>query len=361
MRLPKAQRGAWLGWFTPLIVLLVLTTGAVAAPDGIALVIGNDAGVVPSTHADCRRTARSVRERLQAKGFVVDLVLDGSAVALRTALDDLAAHLADAPPGPALIYVCAAAVMQGPHLFVLPPPAPDGIVHAETDGLVVQVLANALAGKEATVFAELALPPGSGTASVAALQRVRLPTSVHLATTLGDAVGVLGIGIAGGAIPVDQSWPAVVQAMRSQHHSTGTRIAWRPDAPPPPPLSPPAPHPPPGPPSAPPPPPALAAPPPQPAGRTPAPNTHRGAYRPARQRREVAAGNADARLARLQAAMWQEGLYDGPQDGRMNPRMQAAIGRFQSRLHEPATGVLTQSQVVRLLNPLPPNAPESVR
>jgi hypothetical protein len=60
---------------------------------------------------------------------------------------------------------------------------------------------------------------------------------------------------------------------------------------------------------------------------------------------------ASNRVARLQNALAAQGVYSGPTDGVLNDRTQTAIRTYQSHLGEAPTGVLTQTQIIRLLNP----------
>jgi peptidoglycan hydrolase-like protein with peptidoglycan-binding domain len=57
---------------------------------------------------------------------------------------------------------------------------------------------------------------------------------------------------------------------------------------------------------------------------------------------------------RIQNALAQQGAFSGPADGLMNKHTLAAICDYQTRLGDPPTGVLTQKEIVRLLNPTGP-------
>jgi hypothetical protein len=58
----------------------------------------------------------------------------------------------------------------------------------------------------------------------------------------------------------------------------------------------------------------------------------------------------DDRIWRLQAALTRRGFYRGPLDGRASLVTLQAIRGYQASLRDPATGVLTQIEIVRLLN-----------
>jgi peptidoglycan hydrolase-like protein with peptidoglycan-binding domain len=59
---------------------------------------------------------------------------------------------------------------------------------------------------------------------------------------------------------------------------------------------------------------------------------------------------ADDRIWRLQAALARRGFYRGPLDGLASPRTVQAIRGYQLSLRDPPSGVLTQIEIVRLLN-----------
>jgi peptidoglycan hydrolase-like protein with peptidoglycan-binding domain len=58
----------------------------------------------------------------------------------------------------------------------------------------------------------------------------------------------------------------------------------------------------------------------------------------------------DDRIWRLQAALARRGFYRGPLDGLASPRTIQAIRGYQLSLRDPPSGVLTQIEIVRLLN-----------
>ena len=74
----------------------------------------------------------------------------------------------------------------------------------------------------------------------------------------------------------------------------------------------------------------------------------------ARARRRVAsrerphAGNP--RVARLQDALTRLGYYHGPASGELDGATLDAIRTFQRKLGDPPTGVMTATEVIRLLN-----------
>ena len=201
-----------------------LAAPAQAASVGAALVIGTDVYAGQSRHTACDTVAQYVGNRLRAHGFAVQVLLDAPSVALRSALDGMAAQLGGALPGQTLIYVCATGLMDGPRLFVLPADADlQAAVQPETQGVVMQALLNVLAGTGGAVIADLGLaepdaaPHGaSGIEAAQALLRARLPHGVHLAleSDTTSAVGTLGRALAGDAVPLDAGWGAMAVSLR---------------------------------------------------------------------------------------------------------------------------------------------------
>lgn len=353
----------------PVLLLAGLSAPARAATTGIALVIGTDLYAGQPQHTACEQTAHDVRNRLRQQGFTVEELPNASAVTLRSAIDNLATQLNGAPSGTTLIYVCAAAALDGQRLFVLPADADlRGTIRPQTDGVVMQALLNALAGTGGAVYADLGVPGGTGLEAARTLLRDRLPPGLHLAlaTDSGPALGALGQALAGTTVPLDASWTQLAGVLQPKPHSGGTSRLLLPT-----PAAPAAA------------PPSAAAPaipasadaarpagteaaaPPSSNTSTPAaeaskasptagplalhaqPHRHPDTDRPTPL--------ASRRTLRIQAAMARQGAFSGPLDGVMDKRTLTAIRSYQAGLGDQATGVLTQPEIVRLLNPTDPS------
>lgn len=355
------------------LLLAGLSAPARAATTGIALVIGTDLYAGQPQHTACEQTAHDVRNRLRQQGFTVEELSNASAVGLRSALDSLATQLNGAPSGTTLIYVCAAAALDGQRLFVLPADADlRGTIQPQTDGVVMQALLNALAGTGGAVYADLGVPGRTTLDAARALLRDRLPSGLHLAlaTDSGPALGALGQALAGTTVPLDASWTQLVGVLQPKPHSGGTTRLLLP-APAAPAAAPAA-----APPSA-----AVPAIPPsadaaRPAGTEAAAPPSSNTSTPAAEasKSSPTAGPlalhaqphrhpdtdhptplASRRTLRIQAAMARQGAFSGPLDGVMDKRTLTAIRSYQAGLGDQATGVLTQPEIVRLLNPTDPS------
>jgi hypothetical protein len=82
-----------------------------------------------------------------------------------------------------------------------------------------------------------------------------------------------------------------------------------------------------------------------------APDSPRSSRTPAPEREAPPLeAQPDGRILRLQAALARRGLYPGPLDGLASLRTVQAIRGYQASLRDPPTGVLTQIEIVRLLN-----------
>ena len=392
-----------------LAALAGLAAPAHAASVGAAMVIGTDVYAGQTRHTACDTVAQDVGNRLRAHGFAVQVLLDAPSVALRSALDSMAAQLGGALPGPAVIYVCAAGLMDGPRLFVLPADADlQDAVQPETEGVVMQALLNVLAGTGGAVVADIGLadpaaaPHGgpSGIEAAQALLRARLPHGVHLAlkSDTTNAVGGLGRALAGDAVPLDAGWAAMAASLRPA--PAGANLTAKtillgdvpalpraplsspppspsPSVPPPPPTDAPAPRP-----------AALARPALPPASTVPASTMITGpaamapaarsnappvpaapnatpailplitvaakppavALSPGHHRGDNRDTRSVQRIAHIQTALIQHGEYAGPVDGTMSARTIAAIRVLQTHLGNPATGTLTPAEIVLLLN-----------
>ncbi len=321
---------------------------AMAEPPGLALVIGVDRDASQAGGGVCGPAARGLRDRLSAQGLAVQAVLNPSAVAMRSAIDDFAAQVEKDRPGTALIYACGMAVSAADHLFLMPSDAgSDGRVDPARQGVVVQALLNALAGTGGTLYADLGLaaPAAGETASEAGK---RLPAGLHLALNLTERDGAARFGerlLAG--FQAGQGWDATaamlqagpafpdgtVQTLLSPASAAASAAPASAEAAPPDADS-------------------DAAPRPDPAGPQPEtppqpPAPARGAEAPRAAGRSEPPGVS--RIKRLQAALARSG-YAGPMDGRLNGPTVAAIRTFQRSLGDPETGVLTQTELVYLLN-----------
>ncbi len=327
---------------------------AVAEPSGLALVIGVDRDAGLAGEGVCGPAARGVRDRLGAQGLAVQAVLNPSEVALRSAIDDFAAQVERNPPGTALVYVCGKAASTAGRLFLMPSSAgSDGRADPARQGVVLQALLNALAGSGGTLYADLSLaaPATAGGATEEAGKR--LPSGLHLALSLTERDGAARLGerLISPDFRAGQGWDATVAALQAGGPADGTVLL-------PPPAAAsasasPAPDAPPSAATAQAAPPGDAAQPPGADGDAPASPDPAGSQPnappqpPARARSAEAPGSG--RIKRLQAALARTG-YAGPLDGRLNGPTLAAIRAFQRSLGNPETGVLSQIELVHLLN-----------
>jgi hypothetical protein len=327
---------------------------AVAEPSGLALVIGVDRDAGLAGEGVCGPAARGVRDRLREQGLAVQAVFNPSEVALRSAIDGFAAQVERNPSGTTLVYVCGKAVSAADRLFMMPSDArSDSRADPARQGVVLQALLNALTGSGGTLYADLSLtaPAAAGGATEEAGKR--LPAGLHLALNLTERDGAARIGerLVSPDFRAGQGWDATSVALQAGGPADGTLLLPSPvtssaSANPAPDATPPSTAT------------AQAAPPddaaqppgadsdapaPDPAGPQPNPSPQP----PAHVRSAEAPGSG--RIKRLQAALARTG-YAGPIDGRLNGPTVAAIRAFQRSLGTPETGVLSQTELVHLLN-----------
>lgn len=331
---------------------LLAAPAAHAAGFGQALLVADDR---PNGGPGCAQTAQALAGRLQQLGLTVHSVVNPSAAGLRDVLDAFAdataIATADSPAGTNLIYICAPATAEQSRLFIMPsaegvasPPATTQ--DPQTQGVVLQALANALAGTGGTLYADLRV------AADPAGQLVP-PDGLHLALNL-DARShphLLGTVLSASGFPLDGDWTKIVAALGS----TGDGLVMAPA-----PVPTPAPVEPPTPPS------SVPQPPPSPPATTPAPvaaavsasppqhsranePTAKTEGRPAALPRPAYTASK-ARTARIEAALARRGVYAGPIDGKHSQAVAEAVRSFQQQLGDPATGTLTAVQIIRLLN-----------
>ena len=350
-----------------------------AATNGTALVVGDAQYAGQTVLAACNRAAHSVSDHLRGQGFSVSETIDGSALALRDALGDFAAH-ANASSGPALIYVCAEATAIDQRLFVLPSDVDLGQpLRPETQGVVLRALLNAMAGTRGTMIAELALRPGADARPVMAALQDGVPEGLHLALSISDGkeTGTLGERLSANGAAIEQNWDQLAASLQAAPQATPTTIAlFRPpptqvqaaavanvptqlDAPP----SASSAAPPPAPSSA---PTVVALSPSAAAAAEPrvaaAPDPARGSAQvaalvppvttgpapPAKRMPLTQAGNE--RTRRLQTALTRRRFYSGPLDGVTGAQTYRAILSYQVSIGDRPTGALTGTEIVRLLN-----------
>jgi hypothetical protein len=252
----------------------------------------------------------------------------------------------------------------------------------ETQAVVLRALLNAMVGTKGTLVAELGMPPGAETAPITAALQEALPTGLHLALTMGDGkqAGALGTRLASDGTELDQEWDRLAAVLQGSSQGAPTAISLYepPPAPAPAPIplrpastvaaAPPAPTPlvpavPPAP------PPQLAAvPPAAPGGKgeaapgapppspdaAPAAPEGTDATQPAKSAADGKAARqrpgSEERIRRLQAALTRHGFYSGPLDGIQDARTVQAVFSYQISIGDPATGTLTQNEIIRLLN-----------
>ncbi len=200
-------------------LLLCLATVLAALPvrpsaaqhPGTALVVGID-----DQHGDakstCTQAAGSVGTRLREQNILVQSLINPSGVALRSAIDDLAAALDGAAPAITVIYICAPAVADTSRLFVMPSDfGPQDEANPAAQGVVVQAFLNAVAGTGGSVFADLGLRDPAGVNELVQAQGSRIPAGLHLAVSLSrrDGEALIGRGLASKQVSVGQGWNAI--------------------------------------------------------------------------------------------------------------------------------------------------------
>ena len=227
-------------------VLLGLAGPAVAADGsmpGNALVIGEGLYAGRSTLPSCGQSARAVSARLHRLGYAVDEAVDTPASGVREALASFAGRVAASPGAPALAYVCAEASAVDQRLFLLPSDVDlQQPLQAETQGVVVRALLNALGRGDATLVAEFAMHgsnAGAVPGAVAASVRDALPPGMHLALVIGDGrqTGAVGGRLADDAAPLDQGWFGLATALQARSDKSGSSVATYAPTPVPPPAA----------------------------------------------------------------------------------------------------------------------------
>lgn len=385
--------------FWPLLGALaasLLSPLPAAAAGGNALVIGESSYAGVATLPDCRQAADLLSARLRHLGYAVDEIIDASADDARVALNRFAGDVASTPDQPSFAYVCAAAATEEQRLFLLPS---DVDLHQpydpETQGIVIPVFLNAMRGSDGTLVGELALQSGGDQRPTLDALRARLPTGLHFALTMSDAqhAGSVGLVLASSGTPLTAQWDALVPSLRAQAQKTAVAVyapvpvAAVPVATPAPaaakPLLPakapavatPAPVTVAAPATAPAPAPVAAATAPVPAPAAPTPQAPPLpplpvlAIPPAPPEQAVAAApkvaqtahakhpevssyarSPNLRFERLQTALRDQGLYQGPVNGVMNTRTIMAIRAYQISIGKPSSGTLTGPEIIQLLN-----------
>jgi peptidoglycan hydrolase-like protein with peptidoglycan-binding domain len=289
----------------------------------------------------CSQTARAVSARLRRLGFTVEESLDGPAVSLRDALSEFADRVA-ASREPALVYVCAEATAVDRRLFVLPADVDlQQRLRPETQGIVLRALLNAMAGTKGIMIAELSMQPGADPSPATAALREGLPEGLHLVLAAGEGkqAGTLGTRLANDETALDQGWDQLASSLLGPSGDAPSAVSSPAPLP-----SPAAPV-------------AVASLPtavapvaaerPLASENTEKPNTVK---RTADDKTGRPRPSGDERIRRQQAALTRHGFYNGPLDGVADNRTVQAIRSFQISLGDRATGSLTQTEIIRLLN-----------
>jgi hypothetical protein len=373
---------------------LVLVPQPASAEIGkAALVIGNATYQAGHPLAACGQSARDVGTWLRQQGFEVEQVDDASAVAMRGAIGNFITRVSGAPPKTAIVYICTYAAVSNQRLFMLPVDSdPRQPAHLETQGVIIKALLNTLSGTNGVLFADLGLQPDKNAADAIDVLQSGLPPGVHFAVIARNdsGIGTLGRSLPSLLAKSGQDWGRLSAAFQELHGpAQGDRlavfaplagpipppadvIAETPASPPPAPSQPqsrqpavPAPAPPPvataavdpatasggstGQPAAPtgtdvsPQPPVAE--PPKPAAAKPPQRQHAAVPHPI-----DGGAPADARTGRIQSALARRGLYSGPVNSRLDNKTKEAIRAFQLTLGDAPSGILTDAQVVQLLN-----------
>lgn len=333
--------------------------GAVAAPAGLALVIGNAGyGNLPPLPA-CQSSASTVAARLTALGYEVVAKNDPSNGAISGALGGFAGELAANPTVPAIIYVCGYGAALNDRDFLLPASArvsrPSDLM---AEGVLARMFGAAAAGARAAAGAApvvvaldlvpestvgLAAPTGgseadapAGSLGLAVAIEAPAPSAAatNFSAALIQALSAPRVPAAGFFAQVAAALPsggATKLAAVRESQAPGMLIGAAPAA-----AAQPA-----------------AA---QPAAAQPA-AVQAAAAQPAATQPAAAAGSlpdedkmSDADRERVQTTLTKLGYYDGQVDGIFGPDTLAAIRRWQHETKAEMTGHLTGAQATALVN-----------
>ena len=321
-----------------------ITSGiALAAPAGVALVVGNAAYQALPPLAACALSARSVSTVLKGHGYDVIYQSDLSTGQLDAATGLLTEKLAASPDAPVVIYVCGYVSGFNGRPFLVPVSAglqrPSDVL---TQGMLAKAVVDVAArsGKrEAMVVLEAVSVPGSTEPlALEALDRPDLPPGLSL-LAVTETAGEVPMPLVTSLVPRLKVVPAkaatliegVTQDLADLRTATVSfrRVAVEagylvggpaPQPPPPEPVQNPAP--------------VVSAQPPSIPEVASLPDEYR---------------MSDPERRSVQVAMAKIGYYPGPIDGIFGPESRAAIRRLQHELQLPLTGYLTAAQARKLM------------
>lgn len=321
-----------------------ITSGiALAAPAGVALVVGNAAYQALPPLAACALSARSVSAVLKGHGYDVIYQSDLSTGQLDAATGLLTEKLAASPDAPVVIYVCGYVSGFNGRPFLVPVSAglqrPSDVL---TQGMLAKAVVDVAArsGKrEAMVVLEAVSVPGSTEPlALEALDRPDLPPGLSL-LAVTETAGEVPMPLVTSLVPRLKVVPAkaatliegVTQDLADLRTATVSfrRVAVEagylvggpaPQPPPPEPVQKPAP--------------VVSAQPPSIPEVASLPDEYR---------------MSDPERRSVQVAMAKIGYYPGPIDGIFGPESRAAIRRLQHELQLPLTGYLTAAQARKLM------------
>jgi hypothetical protein len=334
------------------IVGMLIGHAAMAAPTGIALVIGNASYSALPPLPGCAKGPLQVSAALTALGYDVIERANASAGQLDGAIGAINEKLRSTPEKPLLIYFCGYFASVNDRPFVLPSTAaPQGPADLLTQGMLAKAFIDVVArsgARPAILLLDAVPTPGFGAPlGLETLNRRDVPLALNLlgvTVGLGDASGDAPTALATALVPALKGSSIAIADLidnasaafdaTAKGRITLRRNATEPGyivgAPPPPapvPAAAVAPEPPKEVAAAPP----TAQPPPEPPA--PVPVDLPDAARMTETDRRV----AQTALARL-------GYYAGPIDGVFGSETLAAIRRLQHELKAPMTGQLTAAQ-----------------
>ena len=334
-----------------LIVGLLFSHAAAAAPTGIALVIGNASYSTLPPLPGCAKGPLQVSAALTALGYDVIERANASAGQLDGAIGALNEKLRVTPEKPLLIYFCGYFASVNDRPFVLPSTAaPQGPADLLTQGMLAKALVDVVArsgARPAILLLDAVPTPGFGASlGLETLNRRDVPLELNLlgvTVGLGDASGDTPTALATALVPalkgptiaiadlIDNASAAFEATAKGKItlRRNATEPGYLVGASLPPPAPAPAPEP----------PKEVAAAPP---AANPQPEPPAVAVTPAELPDAARMTDSDRRVA--QTALARLGYYAGPIDGVFGSETLAAIRRLQHELKASMTGQLTAAQ-----------------
>ena len=347
------QMARWPQGMIPRMILRMILAAAVvfaappavmAAPTGVALIIGNAAYSALPGLPGCTLSARAIAAALRGQGYDADAQSDLAIGQMDAAISAFGEKLTANKGLPAIVYICGYGASFNGRPFLLPvsanPARPSDVL---SQGVLGKVITDTLtrAGVETALVVLDVLPtPGSAeTVPLNALDQPDLPPGIALlgvTETAADSPTPLALTLVPPLkeprVTVRNLFSAVLNRLGTMRtvgltlSRSGSGTGLLAGAPP----TPPAP---------------VAAQAAEPAAAA-APAQSAPPVRI--QANEAQMNDADRRV--IQAGLARLGYYGGAVDGVFGADTRAAMRRFQHELSAPMTGQLTQEQLNRLLS-----------